>query len=118
MSVSKTIRKFIPPILLDAWRAFQKKAISQPLWKGSYENWQTAMAQTKGYNDTLILERVKDSLLKVKNGEAVYERDSVLFDKIQYAWPLLACLENVALKDKGRLHLVDFGGSLGSSYYQ
>ena len=55
---------------------------------------------------------------KVKNGEAVYERDSVLFDEIQYSWGLLAGLEKAALEHDGKLCVLDFGGSLGSTYYQ
>ena len=31
-----------------------------------------------------VLEKCKNALLKVKNGEAAYERDSVLFNQIQY----------------------------------
>jgi putative methyltransferase (TIGR04325 family) len=61
---------------------------------------------------------VRDALLKVKAGEAVYERDSVLFDTIQYSWPLLAGLLWTASRNGNRLNLVDFGGSLGSSYFQ
>jgi putative methyltransferase (TIGR04325 family) len=62
--------------------------------------------------------KVSESLLKVKNGDAVYERDSVIFDKIEYAWELLATLMWVAAQNGGKLNLIDFGGSLGSTYYQ
>jgi putative methyltransferase (TIGR04325 family) len=57
-------------------------------------------------------------LLKVKSGEAVYERDSVLFDEIQYAWPVLAGLMWVAARCGGTLNVLDFGGALGSTYFQ
>ena len=57
-------------------------------------------------------------MLKVKNGEAAYERDSVLFDGVQYAWPLLAGLMWAAARTGGRLNVLDFGGSLGSTYFQ
>ena len=56
--------------------------------------------------------------MKVKNGKAIYERDSVLFDEIQYTWPVLAGLMWVAAQSRGRLNVLDFGGSLGSTYYQ
>jgi putative methyltransferase (TIGR04325 family) len=42
----------------------------------------------------------------------------VLFDEIQYAWPLLAGLMWVAACNGGVLNVLDFGGSLGSSYFQ
>jgi putative methyltransferase (TIGR04325 family) len=61
---------------------------------------------------------VKNSTLKVKNGEAVYERDSFIFDKIQYNWPLLASLLSIGSNKGNTLNIIDFGGSLGSSYFQ
>jgi putative methyltransferase (TIGR04325 family) len=88
------------------------------LWSGDYKSWNDAKEITEGYDSAHILEKCKTSLLKVKNGEAVYERDSVLFDEIQYSWPLLAGLQRVTLESKGKLCVLDFGGSLGSTYYQ
>jgi putative methyltransferase (TIGR04325 family) len=87
-------------------------------WSGHYKNWQEALSLTKGYDASAILEKVKSAVLKVKNGEAVYERDSVLFDKVQYSWPLLAILLRIAVENNNKLNIIDFGGSLGSSYFQ
>jgi putative methyltransferase (TIGR04325 family) len=42
----------------------------------------------------------------------------VLFDKIQHSFPVLAGLLRAARAHDGRLCVVDFGGSLGSSYFQ
>jgi putative methyltransferase (TIGR04325 family) len=61
---------------------------------------------------------IKEAALKVKNGEAAYERDSVLFDEIQYSWPLLAAFLWIASRNGNRLSLLDFGGSLGTTYFQ
>lgn len=85
---------------------------------GDLSNWDEAEKLTTSYAHDEIIQKVRTSLLKVKNGLAVYERDSVLFDKIQFAWPLLAALQHVALSSEGRLEVIDFGGSLGSTYYQ
>ena len=87
-------------------------------WFGNYKSWQEARNETIGYDNNMILEKVKTATLKVKNGEAVYERDSVIFDKIQYSWPLLSALMWIAAKNKGNLSVIDFGGSLGSTYFQ
>ena len=54
----------------------------------------------------------------MKSGEAAYERDSVLFDEVHYAWPVAAGLMWAAAQDGGHLSVLDFGGSLGSSYFQ
>ncbi|GDY23840.1 methyltransferase, TIGR04325 family protein [Verrucomicrobiota bacterium] len=85
---------------------------------GSYPTWAAATQDATGYDAVIILEKTKAALLKVKNGEAVYERDSVLFDKIQHAFPVLAGLLRAAQAHDGRLCVVDFGGALGSSYFQ
>jgi len=85
---------------------------------GPFQSWRKAVQASTGYDSDLILEKTKNALLKVKNREAVYERDSVLFNKIQYSWPLLAGLMWAAAQSEGRLNVLDFGGSLGSTYYQ
>jgi putative methyltransferase (TIGR04325 family) len=64
------------------------------------------------------LQKCAASILKVKNGQAVYERDSVLFNEIQYSWGLLAGLQKAAIDNAGYLNVLDFGGSLGSTYFQ
>ena len=61
---------------------------------------------------------MKKAQLKVISGEAAYERDSVLFDKVQHSFPVLAGLLHAAVANGGNLSVLDFGGSLGSSYYQ
>ena len=88
------------------------------MWSGDFKNWEEALLKTEGYSSLSIVERVKKAALKVKNGEAVYERDSVLFDRVEYSYPLLSALMFVAAQNKGTVKVMDFGGSLGSSYFQ
>ena len=85
---------------------------------GNYDSWEAAAKDSTGYDAASILEMTKTALLKVKNGEAVYERDSVLFDKIHHSFPVLAGLLRAAMACEGRLCVLDFGGALGSSYFQ
>jgi putative methyltransferase (TIGR04325 family) len=87
-------------------------------WYGNFKSWEEARAHSVGYEAGNIIDKVKTSLLKVKNSKAIYEKDSVIFDKIEYSWELLSALMWIAAQNKGDLHLIDFGGSLGSSYYQ
>ena len=107
----------------NIFRNFLTQILSKHLacdlsYTGNYNSWQEAQSASGGYDAALILDRVRDSLLKVKDGKAAYERDSVLFDEVQYSWPLLTGLLWAASRNGNRLNLVDFGGSLGSSYYQ
>lgn len=87
-------------------------------WFGNYSSWAQACAETSGYDADIILEKTAAALLKVKAGEAVYERDSVIFDKKQYPFPLISFLLHSAVRNKEPLHIMDFGGSLGSTYFQ
>lgn len=112
--IKQIIKDFVPLITL---KIYQNRS-SNVRFVGNYPTWDEACKASSSYDSDLILNKVKDALLKVKNGEAVYERDSVLFDKIQYSWPLLSGLLWIASQKRNRLSLVDFGGSLGSTYYQ
>ena len=107
-------KELCPPVLEKFY-----KAHFEPFgWSGNYVTWDEALAETTGYDSRVILEKVKASTLKVKSGEAVYERDSVLFDEMKYSWPILAGLLKIAIQYGNFLELIDFGGSLGSSYFQ
>jgi putative methyltransferase (TIGR04325 family) len=109
-----TVRDWIPPIVLRFARRFR----TNQGFFGDYPSWGEAARASSGYDSSHILEKVKTALLKVKRGEASYERDSVLFDRTEYSWPLLAGLLWIASVNNSRLNVLDFGGSLGSSYFQ
>lgn len=113
--LKEIIRILTPPILIQTLTACKRSKYG---WHGNYDSWDEAKGASTGYDDIKIANLVKDSLLKVKKGEVAYERDSVLFDEIEYSWPLLAGLMYASAKFQGSLSVVDFGGSLGSSYYQ
>ncbi|MGZ3921922.1 MAG: methyltransferase, TIGR04325 family [Bacteroidia bacterium] len=118
MATAKNIIKaLIPPVILTFLKPKNANPQSE-IWAGDYSSWAEAKKNCSGYDSEIILEKCKSSLLKVKNGEAVYERDSVIFNEIQYSWGLLAGLQNAALENNGNLCVLDFGGSLGSTYYQ
>jgi len=53
----------------------------------------------------------------VKAGKAASQRDGILLDEIPYNFPLITTLLSAALEDGNRLRVLDFGGSLGSSYF-
>jgi len=113
------IKKLIPLVFIDIFnKSIKPLSTVQYGWFGNYSSWEEAALLCEGYDKGVILEKVKNSLLKVKNSEAIYERDSVLFDRIEYSWPLLAIFLRIGIEQKSKLHIIDFGGSLGSTYYQ
>lgn len=87
-------------------------------WKGAFDSWEAAQLRSNGYNADNILQKVLAASLRVKEGDALFERDSVLFYEKEYCWELLAALTWIAAQHDGSLNIIDFGGSLGSTYYQ
>ena len=87
-------------------------------WFGNFNSWKEAEAKCDGYNNEMVFQKVTDSILKVKSGEALFERDSVVFDKADYNFPILNALMWIALDQQSVLKVIDFGGSLGSVYFQ
>ena len=116
MNILKLIAKnWLPPILLRWIRQARGGSVR---FEGCFETWEKASAQCTGYDADDILAKVLEATLKVKNGEAAFERDSVLFDKVEYALPVLSGLMWAAARNGGVLNVLDFGGALGSSYFQ
>lgn len=104
----------LPPLVVAPWRRFFRQAVS---FSGDFASWNEASAHAGGYDSQEIVDRVASATRKVLAGEAAYERDSVVFDQIEYSWPLLASLLQVAV-ERQRLRVIDFGGALGSTWRQ
>ena len=87
-------------------------------WHGNYSTWGEALKRSSGYNSRLILDKVSISAGKVRDGHATFERDSVIFNEVIYSFPVLSSLLWIAAQNNNRVNVLDFGGALGSSYYQ
>jgi putative methyltransferase (TIGR04325 family) len=107
-------QKILPLGLIN----FLRELRSSHQWVGSYPSWGIAAEKCKGYESEIILSSVKEAVTQVINGIAIFERDSVLFYKEDYVWPLLSILLETAVKNHGKLRVIDFGGALGSTYFQ
>ncbi len=124
--VSKNaIKKFLKPskglfsrLLKKIENKSRKRERKKYGWFFTDLSWDEVVQTYGGYDSNYILEKSKNSLLAVKNGFAVHERDSFLFDHIQYSFPSLVALMWIAAQQDGKLNLIDFGGSLGSSFFQ
>ena len=115
----KVMRRFLkdwmPPIGL---RLARKIMGAKSGFEGDYLTWSSAAQRCSGYESEHILAKVLDATLKVKRGEAAFERDSVLFAEAEYAWPVLSALMWAAARNRGSMSVLDFGGALGSTYFQ
>ena len=125
--VQKILSIIVPPVFFIIYRRFSNKNTdtkseilntSKEVWRGNFLKWEEALYLCDGYDNEKIVTKCFDSILQVKQGKAVYERDSVLFDKIEYSTGLLSALFLVSLAKKGRVSVLDFGGSFGTSYFQ
>lgn len=118
--LKKAAKLLLPPIVLLAFRSGNRDSPGPPPgWhQGDYPDWASATAVAEGYDAANILKVQRASMRKIRDGKAVYERDTVVFDKIEYFFPTLAALLLIAGRNNNRLSVLDFGGALGSSYYQ
>jgi putative methyltransferase (TIGR04325 family) len=85
--------------------------------RGNYRTWEQALKFSKGYNDNIIFEKTVESLEKVLLKQAIFERDSFMFYKESYDETLLLIFKKIKKKIK-KIYLCDYGGSLGSLYFQ
>jgi putative methyltransferase (TIGR04325 family) len=105
----------IPQWLFTLYRRYYRRSG----WFGDYQDWKSADVDCSGYDGDAIFERVKGAVLKVKNGEAAFERDGIAFLDSEPDSVVVGALEQIFEGVGNRcLHVLDFGGSLGSTYYQ
>ncbi len=118
MCMHQGIRSIVKCVTLIPLLRLYNRKVGRGGFEGDYASWSEVKCAAGGYDSPAILDRVRAAVLKVKRGEAVFERDSVCFYHEEYRWPALACLLRVAAEQGGRLRVLDFGGSLGSFYFQ
>lgn len=127
MMVRAFIKSIIPPIVLDIYRGLQKIGGGDSSFygiEGEYTTWDDAKKEVKsrgyGYDAPEIAEQVRNAIHKVRSGNAVFERDGVLFYHEEFNFPFLtAFLLSVGdFDNRKELQIMDFGGSLGSTFFQ
>lgn len=125
MGRAQLVRDFTPPALWD----FVKRRLPGVVralgghythirFTGDYKTFDDARRAATGYDAPAILAATREAILKVKNGQHRWERDAMVADTDDLPCTLLSCLLRIAAKNARRsLHVLDFGGSLGSTYY-
>ena len=110
------IKSLIPPLLLTLLNKLTKRTIR---WSGDYKNWEEAASKCVGYDPDIYLAKLIESTQIVRDDESKCERDSIVFDEILHPYALLSNLFAASSHLKAQsLYILDFGGSLGSLYYQ
>lgn len=113
-AVRTLLRALVPP---PVRRALRRRFLSIR-WEGDYNSWPEAAARATGYHAPAILEKVQQALREVREGRALFERDGVAMREPAPPWPALPGITQAALSAGSRLRVLDFGGSLGSLYFQ
>jgi len=111
--VKAIIKKILPQFVWDLLRAKNRTVYS-----GNYSSWDEAEALCSGYAQDNILQKVAVATEKVVSGEVVFERDSMLFYHEEYNWNIINPLLKAAVENNNELCVLDFGGALGSTYFQ
>ena len=109
------IKAWVPPKLLPLLRRLGGHSLR---FVGGYQSWEQAERASSGYSHSDILKKVASATRQVLNCEAAYERDGFTFVEADYSYSLISMLMHAALSNRGFLDVIDFGGSLGSTYRQ
>src|ERR1017187_8845287 len=89
-----------------------------PGFHGAIASWDEAVAISDGWESNEITERTLSSALSVRDGHAEFAQDTVIMSKIRYSDTILAFLLLHLSVNKNRIDFIDFGGSLGTNYFQ
>src|SRR5665213_2491153 len=115
----KSLFKKVATVVLP--ETFLSKFRHRRTWRwfhGDYISWAEARAASEGYEDAAVLARVLAATRKVRDGMASWERDGWTFDAPEVNGPLVSVLRSIADEHERRLGVIDFGGSLGSTWWQ
>ncbi|MBI5690679.1 MAG: methyltransferase, TIGR04325 family [Verrucomicrobia bacterium] len=112
--LSRFAQAWLPPALVRSLR----RAFTPPVFTGDFPTWEAARAAATGYEAPAILEKAVAATRAVRDGRAAYERDTVLFATPEWHAPLLGALLRRAAAGNGNLDVIDFGGALGSTWWQ
>lgn len=114
IGTGRRLSRVMPPVVLDVIDRWNPRAIRID---DTFKSWAEATSSSDGYKSEVILECVEKATIEVTEGRAAFERDGVTFSAMEVNWPVLSHLLLVAA-ETGRLRVVDFGGSLGSVFWQ
>lgn len=111
--MKQLLKQLVPP-LAHALRWYHPRYG----WKGNYPDFATAAAKASGYDAAAILVRIQQSTRKAMRGEIAFERDGIEYATPETNFHLLSSLLLVAAENDLHLNVLDFGGSLGTTYFQ
>lgn len=116
LRLKKLYKAFMPPIFDHQFRFRLKQLMNQGgYFSGPYIDWEHAKKNAAGYDNLEIIKKIRKTTLLQKK-DNIFVRDGIAFDKPDHSYPLLTALLSLLLI-KSEINLIDFGGGLGSTYY-
>lgn len=112
------MKRILRAIVPGRARAWWRQRFRWRWFRGEYADWAAARRQASAADGAAALSRVCTAARAVRRGDAAWDRDGVTFADAWMHAPLLAALREAAHGQGGRLDLVDFGGGLGSIWWQ
>ena len=118
-AVGRLLHRMIPTRL----RAMLRPLKPNPLrYSRAFPTWEAACRKAGSYADPILLEEELNAARAVREGRAAFALFGIPQTRLALRWPLLASLMSIAGwrgAFSGRpLHILDFGGGLGSVYDQ
>lgn len=83
----------------------------------TFDNWIDAENIASGYDDKKILKKVEYSTNLLLSGKAVYERDGVILKQNEFSGEIISIILRASMENLNECKVIDFGGSLGSTYH-
>lgn len=117
MAISgRLFRRWLPPDLVRLAGPYLGWGVR---FSGNYTSWEDAVKKSAGYSSAQILDRVKAAVEEaVGTGGRKFERDGIVLVGVEPPYPLLTALLRAAIATRSGLGVLDFGGSLGSTFFQ
>lgn len=85
--------------------------------RGPFTSWAKARKQSTGYDSEEVISAVVSAAQSAQGLEGVFEKDAVLVGPERRSWPLTASLLFASTVLDHKFRVIDFGGSLGSTYF-
>lgn len=89
--------------------------MKETIWEGVYSNFQDVPEIGPGFRGGKWIE---NSLKKIYALREIAEKENIIPEVTRYRESILPVVASMAYNEKGEIKILDFGGSLGFTYYQ
>jgi putative methyltransferase (TIGR04325 family) len=123
MNAKQAARAVTPPLLWELARRLKSgqpkpEAARPTVFTGPLASWADALRQSDGWDAPAITRKTLEVSRQVRDGTIAFQQDTIAHESVRYSATVLAFLLLATSGRTGRCEIIDFGGSLGTHYYQ